>query len=315
MKKNFFILITLIFALVSCTKEVKIDIPGFEQKLVVDGRIETGMPPIVILSKSQDIYSATNAEAYVASFVNDAEVYINDGNSEYQLDLLCSSNFPPSTQELIAGFLGIPIDQVASLNFCIYSSTNSALFGQTGTTYNLRIKHQGNEYTAQTHILEEKNLNSVWFEEEPSTPGYGFSYASLSDQAGVYDAYMWEVKRINTVNGEVIDPSFKATFSPVFDDNFVDGQTFDFYYENPWTSSNDSIPEESQGKFKIGDTVVIKFSKIDQASFDFIYSKVQQTLSNGNPFASAINVKSNMQGGCLGAWLGYAPTYDTLICQ
>ena len=30
---------------------------------------------------------------------------------------------------------------------------------------------------------------------------------------------------------------------------------------------------------------------------------------------SEINVPSNIQGGALGVWAGFAPVYDTLICK
>ena len=41
--------------LVSCTKEVKIEIPGYKEQLVVDGFIETGSPAFVLLSKTNNI--------------------------------------------------------------------------------------------------------------------------------------------------------------------------------------------------------------------------------------------------------------------
>ena len=40
--------ILLLLSMYSCTKEVKIDIPGYQNQLVVDGIIETGGNPIVI---------------------------------------------------------------------------------------------------------------------------------------------------------------------------------------------------------------------------------------------------------------------------
>ena len=52
-----FLLLVLLF---SCTKEVKIDIPGYKAELVVDGRIETNGFPIVLLSRSANIYSETD---------------------------------------------------------------------------------------------------------------------------------------------------------------------------------------------------------------------------------------------------------------
>lgn len=301
--------------LTACTKEVKIDIPGFEEQLVIDGSIETGMPPIVILSRSKDIYSPTNIEAFLSGFVTDANVYVSDGTNEYQLNLLCSSDLPPGTEGLVAGFLGIPPDQLAQFNICAYTSLNTAIWGQAGKTYHLRVEHDGKEYTGTTHILQPHALDNLWWQEENSTPGYGFSYAQLSDPPGVYDAYKWEVKRINMVNGEPIDGYYKPTFSPVFDDEFFDGKTFNFYYENPWTSGDQDIEPEHRGRFRLGDTVVIKFSKIDKGVYDFLYTKVAQALSSGNPFASPMNVKTNLTGGCLGVWAGYSPVYDTLVCE
>ena len=50
---TFFFSIALLW---SCTKEVQIDIPGYQEQLVVDGRIETGQPAIVLLSKSANVY-------------------------------------------------------------------------------------------------------------------------------------------------------------------------------------------------------------------------------------------------------------------
>jgi hypothetical protein len=45
----------LIVGLNSCSKEVKIDIPGFDEQIVIDGSIETGTPAIIFLSNSKDI--------------------------------------------------------------------------------------------------------------------------------------------------------------------------------------------------------------------------------------------------------------------
>ncbi|NBR13973.1 MAG: DUF4249 family protein, partial [Crocinitomicaceae bacterium] len=51
--KSFYLFFSILI-LVSCTKEVKIDIPGYQQQLVVEGRIESGGNPIVLLSLAQN---------------------------------------------------------------------------------------------------------------------------------------------------------------------------------------------------------------------------------------------------------------------
>lgn len=310
------LLISVIVSVISgCTKEVQIDIPGFQEQIVIDGSIEPGMPPIVIISRSKDIYSPTNIEAFLSGFVTDAAVYVSDGTTEYQLTLFCSDDLPPGTEDLVAGFLGVTPEQLAQLNICAYTSMNPAIWGQTGKTYHLRVEHEGKSYTGTTQILQPHALDALWWQEENDNPGYGFSYARLSDPAGVYDAYKWEVKRINMVDGKPIDSYYKPTFSSVVEDEFFDGKTFEFYYENPWTIGDQSLEAKHRGRYKVGDTVVVKFSKIDEGVYDFLYSKLAQALSSGNPFASSMNVKTNLEGGCLGVWAGYSPVYDTLVCE
>ena len=42
--------------------------------------------------------------------------------------------------------------------------------------------------------------------------------------------------------------------------------------------------------------------------------KRRQMSSNGSPFASPINIPTNISGGALGIWAGFSPYHDTLYC-
>jgi hypothetical protein len=64
----------------------------------------------------------------------------------------------------------------------------------------------------------------------------------------------------------------------------------------------------------LGDSVVVKFSRIDEAAFNFFDKKDAQVGSAGNPFATPVNVPTNITGGALGIWVGVSPWYDTLYC-
>ena len=57
-------MLSVFLILLSCEKEVKIDIPGHQERLVIDGFIETGQPPFILLSKSKDIYATTDLSAF-----------------------------------------------------------------------------------------------------------------------------------------------------------------------------------------------------------------------------------------------------------
>lgn len=300
--------------LVGCTKEVKIDIPGYEKKIVIDGRIETGMPPIVLISNTQDIYSPTTLDAFLNSFQSGAVVTVSDGTNTVVLDEICSDNLPPGTEAMAAALFGISEAELANYHLCAYSSFNPAIWGQVGKTYSLKVELNGETFTSTTQIVAPTPLDSVYWVQDPgANPGYGYSWATLTDPSG-YDAYMWEVKRINMVNGTTKDPAFKATFSPVIDDEFFNGQTFNFYYENPFTWDDETVESKDKGYYKQGDSVVIKFSKIDAAVYEFLEKKYMQLGTSGNPFASPTTIPSNIQGGAIGLWAGYSTSFDTLYC-
>jgi len=313
-----FVVSLYLCVIVRCSKDVEMDIPGFEPRLVVDGFIETNMPPIVILSLSQDIFSTANVSSFLSSFVNDAQVSVHDGTNEYPLSVVCSENLPPNIQHQIKGILGIDNDSTNSFNICAYTSLNINSWGQVGKQYKLTIHYQGNTYLATTSIVEPLNSDniSLWWKEEKDNAGFGFSHATLSDPIHQYDAYKWEVKRIKHSNDSVLsDNYFRMPFNAIFDDDFFNGKTFTFYYENPWTRRDGKLPHNERGRYRQGDTAVVKLSKMNKATHDFLFSKYNQAFSSGNPFASAMNVKSNISGGALGVWAGYSPYFDTLICQ
>lgn len=313
----------LIFLIVAacfsaCTKEVKIDIPGYKENLVIDGRIETNQPPIVILSKTKDIYAPTDLNAYLNGFISGAVITVSDGTTTVQLDEICTDNLPPGTEDEVALLFGIPENELANYHICAYTTFNTVIWGQIGKTYTLNVQYAGKTYTSTTSILQPTELDSVyWKQDSDAPPGFGFSWARLSDPVYQWDAYMWEVKRLkHGPDGQMLDPGFKPTYGPVLDDQFINGKTFDFGYENPLNDSDEElIPDEQRGYYGIGDTVVIKFSKVDQGAYNFLEKKYIQLQSTGNPFASPTSIPTNISGGALGVWVGYSPTFDTLICQ
>jgi hypothetical protein len=303
------------FLLSACTKEVKIDIPGYEEQLVIDGRIETGQPPIVLLSRTKDIYAPTDLESFLNGFVSGATVTVSDGTTTVVLDEICSDDLPPGTEEIAAELFGVPQEELADYHLCAYTTFNTAIWGQVGKTYQLTVDFEGRSYTATTAILPPVQLDSVYWKEETDVPGNGYSWATLSDPASEINAYNWEVKRINTQpDGQPRDKIFKRTYSPVFDDEFINGQTFDFAYENPMSWEDESVPSDQKGLYQYGDSVVIKFSRIDQGVYDYLEKKYLQLQTNGNPFASPVVIPSNIQGGALGVWAGFSPYFDTLWC-
>lgn len=307
-----FLIMLLLYA---CTKEVEIDIPGHIDKVVIDGRIETNMPPIILISHSQEIYAPTDLNAFMSSFVSGAIVTVSDGITTVQLQEICTDNLPPGSEEYVAQMLGMDPTDLANVHICGYTSFDPDIFGIVGKTYSLKVEVEGQTFTSETTIMPPTTLDDLYWKPDGDLTTHGYAWATLTDIAGQYDAYMWEVKRINTDEfGETLDANYIKPFSPIFDDEFFDGLTFDFPYDNP-QGYEDGVLDEHAGLYAVGDTIVVRFSKMDYDVYQYMEKKYLQLGTNGNPFATPTNIPTNIIGGALGVWAGYSPTYDTLICQ
>lgn len=290
----------------SCTKEVQIDIPGYKEQLVVDGRIETGQPAIVLLSKSANVYSSTNYESYLNSFVDDAVVILSNGTQTDTLTKICTDDLPPGLEQVAAGIFGIPAEILVNLHLCAYVSMN--MLGEVGKTYTLQIAHQGKQYTASSKIQAPVALDSLYWKPEGNFTDRGFSWAKLTDPANTADAYLWEVKYPQ-------DAQFSKTFNPYTNDKFFNGLTFEFGYENPMSFQDTTSNNPYRGYYKLGDTIVVKFSKMGNKEYNYFEKKYNQIYSGGSPFAVPTNIPTNIEGGALGIWVAYSPWIDTLVCQ
>ncbi len=314
MRKIIYI-VSIVSILFSCTKEVVIDIPGYKEQVVIDGRIETGQPPFVLISKSKDIYSPTDLNSFLNSFQSGAIVTVSNGTTSVQLTEICTDNLPPGSEPFIAELLGVSVADLASVQICGYISFDPLIAGEIGKTYDLTVNFEGETFTASTQIVQPTPFDAVFWKPDGNLTTHGYSWATLSDPAGQFDAYLWEVKRINLgADGLPKDDGFQKPFGPVFDDQFFDGLTFDFFFDNP-SAYDDSIPENFHGLYPLGDTLVIKFSKMDRDVYEFMEKKELQLATAGNPFATPTNIPNNITGDALGVWAGFSPSYDTLICQ
>ena len=307
------LLITILFA---CQKEIKMDIPGYEEKLVVDGRIETGLPPLILLTKNRNIFAENSLDSLFGSYITDAVITISDGTNFDTLQKICSTDIPVGYEELGTFVFGIPTNLIKKFKFCAYSTLNPLFFGRENTSYTITITHKGKSYKASTTIPEAIYLDTLYWKPEKSTPDHGLIYAKLSDPTISGNSYFWEVLRLKMgKNNQNLDTRFYRTRNPIFNDNFFNGKTFDFWYENPRARFSDSIPENLRGLYPRNDTVVVKFSTIDKDSYNYFSNKYAQINSGGSPFASPINVPSNVSNGALGVFGGFATTYQVIICN
>ena len=300
----------------ACERDVDVEVPPIEPMVVVEGTIEPGQPPFILVSWSQGFFDPIDIEAFNSYFIHDAEVRVN---GEIMTEV-CTDALPDSLLPILSEATGIALENLFALNFCVYSNpiTNpEAVMGEIGGTYNLEVTVGENYLTSQTFIPDTVPLDDLWYETWANTDSLGLIWAEHTDPDTLGNGYRWYAKRINSRPGtdDPKDFNYHAPLGSAFDDEFFNGTTFEFGFGRgrPQNSTAPEDNNEEAGFFKEGDTVVVKWCSITPEAARSIRSLEQQIGSTGNPFASPANITSNIEGG-LGFWIGYGVTYDTLAC-
>lgn len=320
------LLALLTAVLVGCQKEITVDLPAAEQKIVVEGTIEQGQPPIVLLTYSQGYFDPADLTSLESYFVHDAVVTLTNGEITEPLIEVCTDDLTDEQKVLIAELLGIDPATLAYYNVCGYTSFNTEIWGEIGKTYTLRVSKDEHELSSTTKINNLVELDSLWFKVPNDDPedSLGFIFGILTDPDTTGNAYRWYAKRVNQYPayapdeyvGLQKDNSFIAPLGSVFDDSFFNGLSFEFAYYRGRTPNSQKFDDnnEEAGYFKRGDTVVVRGCVIDMGAFRYIDSFENQIGNQGSPFAVPFNLESNVEGG-LGAFIGYGAVYDTVVCQ
>lgn len=324
--------VAVVVTFLSCEKEITVELPEATPKIVVEGSIEQGMPPVVFLSWSQGYFEPTDISSIADYYVRNAVVKVNDGTEEVSLVEICSSDLTPEQLELVTEILGISPEQLAAYDICAYTTFD--MVGEFGKIYSLTVDYEDHHLTSQTKINNAVEPDSLWFEviSEDEEDSLGFLFAIMTDPDTAGNAYRWFAKRIshypqweNDLAGTEYQPNlagmqedynFIAPNGSVFDDEFFNGLTFEFgyYRDMAFNSYKRDDHDIERGYYKRGDTVVVRGCVIDHGAFDFLSSFEDQQGAQGSPFAVPFNLKTNVNGG-LGGWIGYGAIYDTVICQ
>jgi len=305
--------------LISCEKEITVELPTTPSKVVVEGVIETGQVPIVLLSRTQSFFEPTTISGLASLYITSATVIVSDGIVTDTLDQVCSSQLTEDQLIAAAAATGISVDLLRQINICAWTDLGGTMVGMEGRSYSLTVITDGRTLTSTTKVPFGIPLDSVWFklaDQRPDDDTLGFLWGTISDPDTAGNAYRWMAKRINAgSDGDAKDASFVAPLFSTFDDRYVNGLRFDFAYNRgkvAFSSADDDNNEES-GYFKMGDTVVVKFSSIGLPENRFYESFSNNVTSQGDMFSSPANVMSNINGG-LGVWAGYGSRLDTVIC-
>jgi hypothetical protein len=306
--------------LAACSKEITVELPETEPRVVVEASIEAGRAPMVFLTRTQSFFAPTSVASIASTYISEAVVTVDDGSATHTLTRICSSMIPDSLIEVVATETGISADLLRAANICAWTFLNNELLGEEGRTYKLRVEAEGKTLTSATTIPHGLALDTTWFKlanQEPGDDSLGFIWARLSDPDSAGNAYRWYAQRINRGDdGEAKDERFIAPFFSAFEDRYFNGRSFEFAFnrgQEPYSGAADDLNGE-RGYFKRGDTVVVKFCSIGFNEYRFFDSFYSNASSQGDVFSNPANIVSNINGG-LGVWVGYAPRFDTVVCQ
>ena len=274
-----------------CEKSVSFNLDEVTPKLVVEASIENGQVPVVYLSKSLNYFSKIDQGILANSFVHNADVYVSNGALTHKLKEY-----------------SVPVG--GGYSFYYYTndpaSPATAFIGQLNKQYSLRIVSEGKEYTASTNIPNiTRRIDSLFWKPAPAgnPPEKVAVMVRAYDQPGFGDYVRYFTKR----NSEPFYPGLAS----VFDDQVIDGSSYEVQVERGVDRNADR--PEGYSFFDKGDTVTLKVANIDKATYDFWRTMEYTYASVGNPFSSPTKVISNINGGALGYFGGYAAQYRTII--
>lgn len=280
----------------SCEKEIDIPLAVSEPKLVVEGSIANDQQPVVILTETMGFFDKINRDNI--SFISDADVWVTDLTNNKKVKL------SPITIDFLTVYTVLNSDPLY----------NDFKTGITEHSYKLDINYNNLSYTANAKIPSCDGFDSLYLEKEDSfNPDEFYKVVgTFSDPDTLGNFYKYFTKR----NGNgIVENDFYESFSSRFDDTYFNGQTLpaDLFLG---FNENDSADIEfnRQRRFsQRGDTIIIKLSAMQQNVYEFWKTLDFADGSIGNPFASPIQVQSNISNEAFGVWSGFGNHYDTII--
>lgn len=282
------ILIIVIIGFVSCVKDITVDLPKPEEKIAIEGMIETDEYPIVFLTKNAAYFDIVDTAVLAASIIRESQatVIVSNGTTTDTLSPVVLNRWP---------YFG-------------YQGTKFT--GKPNSFYNLKVIYGDKEFTSTTFIPDTIGIDSVWFDRVEGSDSLGFLsfrwmdpaetgnyYTVLSKVEGQQPWYYRPFFGIHLIDDK-LDNNNEMTYTPM-----TKGYERNDYYHDPWDGENVEFLELVC--YKIGDTVSLKLSTIDADSYNFWSSVYRSTMTEGNPFTNPASVKSNIEGDpANGYWIG-----------
>jgi hypothetical protein len=272
----------LLFVLVSC-REPDFEVDNYSSKIVVDGWIEQGRYPEVLLTLSVPYFSEVDSASLRKYVLTTATVTVDDGTSSEILTMVKNTDyFPP------------------------YMYKGTRIKGEVGKTYNLKVEYGGRTITSSTTIPALSTLTSAYFKLNADSDSLGLVYIKFTDDINRVNYYRTLTQRKN------IESKYVANYVSNYRDLYFNGLEIEWAL---YRGNETNLDKQDDIYYRLGDTINLKFCSVDKATYDFWYSFQQEMINTSNPFAASnARVKTNIQNG-LGVWCGYGAVYYRIIAK
>lgn len=305
--RNFLYILFISFVIVSCEKEITVDLPSPKDQIVVEGFIENDVPPYVFLTKNSPYFGTIDINDLDQYYVKGAKIVVSSGEDSVELMEYSASIInllPEEEKRKLSSYFGVPLD--TSLNFpniSVYTIPLDVNFvGVIGKTYNLRIEAEGKVLTATTYIPNSVGLKDLSVRPHPD-PKYDSLVelrAMLQDPDTLGNFYRYFTRK-NSQPYTLINNS-------VFDDLILNGKNFPLGIPYGFERNSDvDFDFNTFGYWNKKDTCYVKLCVIDRPHYDFWRTLENELNNQGSPFGSFTRIRTNINGG-LGIWGGYSST-------
>jgi hypothetical protein len=279
--KNLILSIAFILAIWGCTKEVNLDQPSYESKIVVDGFIESGRAARVFLTLSSPYLTHYDSASIRNTFLNYAKITLTSSLGEEEVLTLYreDSFFPPF----------------------VYKSVS--IRGKVGARYDLKVEVLGREAFASTIIPEPPSVTDAYFVHKTDTTGR----LELVVESPIEDNLYLFTRGRSYLENE----SFHPSHDPVTLLDFSDSQSqkvrvlrsteFGLY---SMIADSAFYNDYERYDYDLRDTVDVIAGAVDAVAYRVLNSLFSDRGNQENPFAFNGNrIETNVNGG-IGHWTG-----------
>lgn len=246
---------------------------NLESKIVVEGWIEEGDLPQLLLSSSIPITEVIDSTNVLDHAIRSAKVTVSDGQKIEVLRVKRDKDrLPP------------------------FIYFGSEIIGEAGKTYTLKIEYLNRTVTATTTIPKSVPLISAEYVKNNAIDTTGYVFIKFDDPVNEKNYY-----QIATRIAEK-----EPIFVPAFYGN-LDDKNFDSPRISMQVNRGVLIFPKTKYKpyFTDGDLIFVKLRTINKDALDFWNSWQNEIVNSRNPiYPSNTSLKSNINGG-IGIWAGY----------